>query len=178
MPCGLHCAISGIRAGGILGFGTADRLLVFTPPPRSCLVVWLMLLAFCKIQFISSIHWHISCLSCDRARPSRRGVFGFCFVLVCVFLFGLFLLVCLLFFSSLDTPVWTTWTAYWSTLFFDFPMREHTGLCTIRSMAQTLCYDLARAEGEGRKKNSVSKNHISFRCKKRTQKLASCPFLS
>ena len=26
--------------------------------------------------------------------------------------------------------------------------------------------------------NSVSKNHISFRCKKRTQKLASCTFLS
>ena len=27
MPCGLHSAISGILAGGILGFGTADRLL-------------------------------------------------------------------------------------------------------------------------------------------------------
>ena len=25
-------------------------------------------------------------------------------------------------------------------------MREHTGPCTIRSMAQILCYDLARAE--------------------------------
>ena len=35
---------------------------------------------------------------------------------------------------------------YWSMLSFDFPMREHTGHCTIRSMAQTLCYDLARAE--------------------------------
>ena len=41
MPCGLHCAISGILAGKILGFGTADLLLFFTPPPRSCCVVWL-----------------------------------------------------------------------------------------------------------------------------------------
>ena len=40
MPCGLHSAISGIVAGGILGLGTADRLLVFAPPPRSCCVVW------------------------------------------------------------------------------------------------------------------------------------------
>ena len=29
---------------------------------------------------------------------------------------------------------------------FQSPMREHTVLCTIRSLAQTLCYDLARAE--------------------------------
>ena len=34
-------------------------------------------------------------------------------------------------------------------------MREHTGHCTIRSRAQTLCYDLARAEkSEGRKKKA------------------------
>ena len=29
MPYGLHSAISGILAGGILGFGTADRYRVF-----------------------------------------------------------------------------------------------------------------------------------------------------
>ena len=39
-------------------------------------------------------------------------------------------------------------------LSFDSPMREHTGHCTIRSMAQTLCYDLARAKKakDGKKK--------------------------
>ena len=37
------------------------------------------------------------------------------------------------------------------------PMREHTGLCTIRSMAQTLCYDLARAEkAKDGKKSKIS----------------------
>ena len=77
----------------------------------------------------------------DRARPSN-GVF---LLLVWVFLFGFVLVVGWSFFL-LDTPIWTCWTAYWSTLSFDFPMRNHTELCIIRSMAQTLCYDLARAE--------------------------------
>ena len=40
MPCGSHGAISGILAGGILHFGTADRFLV---SGSLCLV-------FCKIQ--------------------------------------------------------------------------------------------------------------------------------
>ena len=41
------------------------------------------------------------------------------------------------------------------------------------SLWQEICF---RAYKGG--PNSVSKNHISFRCKKRTQKLASCTFLS
>ena len=54
-------------------------------------------------------------------------------------------------------PHWTCWTAYWSTLSFESPMREHTVLCTIRSLAQTLCYDLARAEKakDGKKSAAV-----------------------
>ena len=155
MPCGLHSAISGILAGGILGFGTADRLLFFctsTAILLCCLVVYFI--AFCKIQFISLIHRQISCPSCSRARPSRWGLFGVVFVLLgcLLFCFGCWL-VCF----SLDTPFWTCWTVYWSTLSFDSPMREHTGLCTIRSMAQTLCYDLARAEKakDGKKKQFV-----------------------
>ena len=42
------------------------------------------------------------------------------------------------------------------TLSFESPMREHTVLCTIRSLAQALCYDLARAEkAKDGKKNTV-----------------------
>ena len=54
--------------------------------------------------------------------------------------------MCFCFFCFGLHPGLGTWTAYWSALSFDSPMREYTGLCTIRSMAQTLCYDLARAE--------------------------------
>ena len=45
MPSGLLSAISGILAGGILGFGAADQL--FAPSLRSCggLVVLLLLYA-------------------------------------------------------------------------------------------------------------------------------------
>ena len=99
MPCGLHCAISGILAGGILGFGTADPLL-FWFTSTAILLCGLVgcFFAFCKIQFISSCHWHISCLACARARPSRRGVSGvfglFLFVLFGVFCFSVWLFFC------------------------------------------------------------------------------------
>ena len=56
-----------------------------------CLVVCLC--AFCKIQFIFLIHRHISCLSCFRARPSRRGDLGGWFCFVWVFFVFLFLVV-------------------------------------------------------------------------------------
>ena len=80
-----------------------------------------------------------------RAHPLLRG--GFC-VLLCflgVFWVCFVGFLCCLFRSFLH-PHWTCWTAYWSTLSFESPMREHTVLFTIRSLAQTLCYDLARAE--------------------------------
>ena len=44
------------------------------------------------------------------------------------------------------TPYWTCWTVYWSTLSFDSPMRETQDTAQFVQMAQTLCYDLARAE--------------------------------
>ena len=46
---------------------------------------------------------------------------------------------------------------FFLVLSFDFPMRDCTGLCTIRSMAQTLCYDLARAEKAKDGKNSANR---------------------
>ena len=54
-PLGLLSAISGILAGGILGFGTADRF-VFAPSLRSCCVVCLVCVALCKIIPNSSAH--------------------------------------------------------------------------------------------------------------------------
>ena len=48
-----------------------------------------------------------------------------------------------------------SWTVYWSTLFFDFPMRELYRLCTIRSMAQTVLRPGKSREGEGREKKLV-----------------------
>ena len=69
-----------------------------------------------------------------------------------------------LFCFLVGTPCWTHWTAYWSTLSFDSPMWEHTVLCAIRSMAQPLCYDLARAEKakDGKKKTSLPYGCIFF----------------
>ena len=40
-----------------------------------------------------------------------------------------------------------------SALSFDSPMWDADIFCIIRLMAQTLCYDLASREGEGRKKS-------------------------
>ena len=48
-------------------------------------------------------------------------------------------------------------------LSFDSPMREHTGLCTIRSMAQTLCYDLARAEKAKDGKKSMATSIVALK---------------
>ena len=47
-------------------------------------------------------------------------------------------------------------------LSFDSPMREHTVLCTIRSMAQTLCYDLARAEKAKDGKKAYSNHTVAL----------------
>ena len=61
-------------------------------------------------------------------------VFGFfVWFLFCLFLFlGWW-------FALLFTPSRTVWAVYWSRLSFDFPMREHTGHCTIRFMALFFC---------------------------------------
>ena len=50
--------------------------------------------------------------------------------------------------------IWTCWTVYWSMLSFDTPMREMQDFAQFFQMAQTLCYDLARAEKatDGKKK--------------------------
>ena len=53
--CWLLSAISGILAGGILGFGTADRFL-FLHLRFDLAVVWLCCFALCKIIPNSSAH--------------------------------------------------------------------------------------------------------------------------
>ena len=58
MPGGLLSAISGILAGGILGFGAAVWI-VFDTFARSCRDVWWC--SFVALQDLL-IHWHISCL--------------------------------------------------------------------------------------------------------------------
>ena len=99
---------SGILAGGILGFGTADRFLVFAPSPRSCCDVWLAVFALLQDPIHVPIHWHISCPwhmlpPALRARPSLWGVFLLVFLVLfwfCGFLFvfaGLFSCLILLF---------------------------------------------------------------------------------
>ena len=94
VPRGPHGAISGILAGGILGFGTADRFLVFAPSPRSCCDVWLAVFVLLQDPIHLPIHWHISCPS-HLEHVHHCGVFLVCLVLVwfCGFLFvfaGLF----------------------------------------------------------------------------------------
>ena len=100
MPCGLHSAISGILAGGILGFGTAGLLFVFAPSPRSCCDVWFVVgLLFARSFFNSSAH---KLPSVDRARPSLRGGFR---VFCC---FGLLFWACLFF----VLPVFCFWVVF------------------------------------------------------------------
>ena len=126
------------------------------------LAVWSDWMFLCFLQ--DPIHILLSLahkLPCLRYCTSiTTGCFRcFCFVFVCfclVFCFFVWLFFWVVFFRSFNTPL-GTWTAYWSALSFDSPMREYTGLCTIRSMAQTLCYDLARAEkAKDGKKRGVS----------------------
>ena len=118
MPRGLHGAISGILAGGILGFCTADRFLFSAPSPRSCCDVWLcVFLLFAR----SNSPPNSSAQSCPlllRARPSLRGDFVVLFVFFCFL--GLFCLFCGLFVSLFGWhPLLDLSTAYWSTLSFD-----------------------------------------------------------
>ena len=140
----LHGAISGILAGGILGFGTADRLFVLHL--RRDLAVMSGWLCDCFLQDLFNSPAHK--LPSLTEHVHRNGVFlVFLFSLVVFFgVFFCFPLFCLLVFLLVGHPCLDNWTAYLSTLSFDSPMREYTRLCTIRSMAQTLCYDLARAE--------------------------------
>ena len=58
MPGGLLSAISGILAGGILGFGAAEWIVLLDTFARSCCVVWCC--SFVSVQD-RVIHWHISC---------------------------------------------------------------------------------------------------------------------
>ena len=92
MPCGLHSAISGILAGGILGFGTADRLC-FAPSPRSCCDVWLVVCLLSARSFLNSSAHKLP--SFDRARPSLRGVFVFFVCWVVFFFVWVLLVLCL-----------------------------------------------------------------------------------
>ena len=58
MPCGLRGAISGILAGGILGFRIAGFLLVVLHLHRDLAV---MFWGFCLLLFARLIHRHTSC---------------------------------------------------------------------------------------------------------------------
>ena len=73
MPGGLLSAISGILAGGILGFGAAVWIVLDTFA-RSCRDVWWC--SFVALQDLL-IHWHISCLpqwSCRLIGADFSGV--------------------------------------------------------------------------------------------------------
>ena len=88
MPCGLYSTISGILAAAILGFGTADLLLVLHL--HRDLAPWSGWLLLCFLQdLIHSLNSLAqSCPSCSRARPARRGILvSACFV--CFFCFVL-----------------------------------------------------------------------------------------
>ena len=79
-----------------------------------------------------------------RARPSLQGFFCFVWFLgVFWFCFVVFWTVC---FALWFAPQFGLVGLRPAILSFDFPMREHTGHCTICSTTQTLCYNLARAE--------------------------------
>ena len=73
VPRGPHGAISGILAGGILGFGTADRFMVFAPSPRSCCDVWLAVFVLLQDPIHFPIHWHISCSWLPAPRAYKGG---------------------------------------------------------------------------------------------------------
>ena len=64
MPCGLHCAISGILAGGILGFGTADLLLFFYLHRDLAVLSGWMFLCFLQdpIHILLSLAHKLPCL--------------------------------------------------------------------------------------------------------------------
>ena len=135
MPCGLHCAIS----GGILGFGTADRLLLFLHLHRDLAVMsgWLCV---CFLQDLSLIHRHTSCPSSPEHVHCHGVIFcvsGLCFGL----LFWVVVLVCFCLHPRLDFLDCVMVHAL-----FKLPNEGCCWLCTIRTMAQTLCYNLARAE--------------------------------
>ena len=81
MPGGLLSAISGILAGGILGFGAAEWFVFLDTFARSCCVVWWS--SFVSVQDLV-IHWHTSCLHIGAVLVSACFA-GFCGFCVCVF---------------------------------------------------------------------------------------------
>ena len=93
MPGGLLSAISGILAGGILGFGAAEWFVLLNTFARSCSVVWCCCLCFCARSRNSLAQ---SCL------PYRSCLVGFLFGLLVFWGLGwvLFLAVLLLFRGS------------------------------------------------------------------------------
>ena len=87
------------------------------------------------------------------------GLPGFC--LVCfLFLFSCFVF-CLVCPSFVCTPDWMLDCVMVRAL-FDSPMRDADILCIIRSLAQILCYDLARAEKA--KDGKKNENGPAWRC--------------
>ena len=84
MPGGLLSAISGILAGGILGFGAAEWSVLLDTFAGSCLV-------FCCLVFVSVqdllIHWHKLPATLERLVSPPSVFCGFCCVLF-VFVFG------------------------------------------------------------------------------------------
>ena len=142
--------------GSWLGGSWVSALLIggffFTPSSRSCCDVWLVFVLLSARSL--RIHWHTSCLSSLERVYCLEVLFFVCLVLWFVF-FGL-LLGCF-WFCFLSAPPAGRFGLRNGTLSLDSPKRDVAVLCTIRTMAQTLCYDLARAEKAKDGKNLTSK---------------------
>ena len=145
-PRGPHGAVSGILAGGILGFGTADWFL-FVHLHRD-LAVRSGWSCCCFLQ--DPIHFFNSLAHKLPSRVEHGHLWGVFCVVCLVFLLWVFFVSLFFwlgrFFFWCSPHVGHVGLCTGPLLSFDSLMREHTGHCTIRSMAQTLCYDLARAE--------------------------------
>ena len=85
--CWLLSAISGILAGGILGFGTADRFL-FLHLRFDLAVVWLCCFALCKIIPNSSAHKLSAMMGHFHYGVSVSLVVWCCFAFAAWFVFG------------------------------------------------------------------------------------------
>ena len=149
MPGGLLSAISGILAGGILGFGAAEWFVLLDTFARSCTVVWCF--SFVSVQD-PVIHWHISCRPLQCCLVSPLAVFG-------GFLFVFFVCVCfcclaLGLFFVIFGPVKTS-----DFVLVRTPLLTPQGGTLILHMdnsfiSTTMCDDLARATEarDGKKK--------------------------
>ena len=121
-----------ILAGGILGFRTADRFLVFAPSPRSCCDVWLVACLLSARSFYNSSAHKL--LPIARARPSLRGDF-WCFVCLVWCFWCVFCLV-------LAFGLWFLFFVCFAPLIGLVGL--HNGLCSLLTPNEGICCTFAQ----------------------------------